>query len=298
MLDKLEEQIEIAQENLKIYEAWQEKGVATSSPKNPSYHTTWSDSDANNTFVGWLTATHKSYILDKQKEYEKEDENELKKNAEVAQRMKAKEDEIIAARLDGLIKFAQIQLQQLQEVKVELVAHGGKTRIEIKTKKATSGSARPRRRQTRYQSSWTHASNTISEEGLATLEKTDGKMPVIYKVFRSHSWNNEVVGSHIAPQYEQLFEACWKGNSRTVEKLCLPPKTGNAKGTKDTAYLQVAAEVLPDPKLTQAYAQAPYSNAFRCGTSLVSLPYAPTFFVRPSVQLCQILFISPLRSHR
>lgn len=216
----------------------------------------WPDTDPNNTFLGWLTATNKSYILKKQSEQDSEGQ-EKKQNA---QKIKEQEDEVTTLKLEALVKFAKAQLEQLQAVEKEIKAHGGKTRMQLNIPRMTSGSATPKRMLLTTRRSTQPVTPVIPEGSLGN------KMPVVYRVYRS-MWNSEQVGSHLTAQYEQLFEACWKGDNHTIERLCLPSKTGNTKRAKDATYLQIAAEVAPDNQLTQVYTGV--INALSCCTYLL-----------------------------
>lgn len=75
---------------------------------------------------------------------------------------------------------------------------------------------------------------------------------VLYKIYRGENhYNTEPVATYLVDQYAALFDACWKGDVRTIERLCLPPKSG--KRSKDAMYLQISAEVVPASNPRQRY---------------------------------------------
>ncbi|KAG9049851.1 hypothetical protein FS837_008901 [Tulasnella sp. UAMH 9824] len=58
------------------------------------------------------------------------------------------------------------------------------------------------------------------------------------------SWGEDYPGTHLIPLYDELFEACWKGDNDKIRALCLPPEGDSApppSGIRD--LLQITARV-------------------------------------------------------
>lgn len=137
---------------------------------------------------------------------------------------------------EALITAAKAQLGWMKEVEEVIVAHGGKTAKEINPSSWQS-----------IDMPWSSNSYTqpiqLSQNTAAISPLSDPKtVSLQYKVYRTQHWS-EPVAVHLTALYAELFEACWKGDTATVERLCLPPKSG--KRDKNATYLQVAAEVVP-----------------------------------------------------
>lgn len=117
---------------------------------------------------------------------------------------------------------------------------------------------------------------TDSEEFLAKHYKAPS-VPLRFTTLGQ--WVGQPVPAHTIPLYEELFEACWKGNNERIKELCLPPKT--EKRSNDAEYLQITCTVrfdptiLPQPCLDDnvlaeisSFKEYPYEVRNLCGMSL------------------------------
>jgi len=137
----------------------------------------------------------------------------------------------------ALVSTAKAQLDWLREVEQMVLKHGGKTAKEL------NPAAVPKNPPTMQFGAAMLSSKqaTPKEEDIASLTQKK-TVPLEYRVYRLY-YQSEPVAAHQKALYAQLFTACWKGDTKTVERLCLPPKSG--KHDRHATYIQVAAEVLP-----------------------------------------------------
>jgi hypothetical protein len=140
----------------------------------------------------------------------------------------AKQDTTIPFK--ALISAANAQLDWLREVERMVLEHGGKTAKELNPALIQFDAAL-----------LSGTQMTPKEEGVSSLAQKK-TVPLEYKVYRLY-YQSEPVAAHQKALYAQLFTACWKGDTKTVERLCLPPKSG--KRDRHATYIQVASEVLP-----------------------------------------------------
>ena len=218
MLDAVRTALEATRESLKEYE-----NRANISLKEKT-NTPWSYwNEQKDSFRAWLSETTlKPYIELKVKEQE-EKALEEKPKAEQENKMNL---ELSLARCQNLIKY-------FEEVEKALVDCGAKTWAELNPASAAA-----------IQKSDPIAPQTLnateSAEFLAKHYKASS-VPLNFVIFREQWLRDEPVPAHTIPLYEELFEACWKGNNKRIKELCLPPKTG--KRNNEAEYLQITCEV-------------------------------------------------------
>ncbi|KAG8785845.1 hypothetical protein FRC15_000608 [Serendipita sp. 397] len=183
-------------------------------------HEQWTETD--NSLIGWLTSQVKNYAILKLEE----DKKRTKEG--VATQLR---NEI--SPMNMLERTAFAQLDWLKQVEKSIIAHGGKTRLELYPEaleeEEQDRNVRP-----------------FPVTPSVSTEIVQARLPVEYRVYRGGN-GNDAVPTYLTEQYAQLFEACWKGDHATVERLCLPPKTGVPK--KDATYLQVTAFIQRTAKL-------------------------------------------------
>ncbi|KAG8903610.1 hypothetical protein FRC01_009072 [Tulasnella sp. 417] len=102
-----------------------------------------------------------------------------------------------------------------------------------------------------YQDQPTQPNAHNGGQGLATAElgSTDTTIKEPTKPFKRYSLFGEgfregYPGTHLIPLYDELYEACWKGDNDKIRALCLPPTENSAlppSGTRD--LLQITARV-------------------------------------------------------
>lgn len=137
----------------------------------------------------------------------------------------------------ALIFAANAQLDWLREVEQIVTENGGKTAMELDPVEEPVYPSPPL---------WggakrlTQTTPKIEDATSLAPKKT---VPLEYKIYRDHYQSSEPVAAHQKALYAQLFAACWKGDTKTIERLCLPPKSG--KRDRHATYIQVAAEVFP-----------------------------------------------------
>ena len=227
MLDAVRTALEATRESLKEYE-----NRAKNPPKEKT-NTPWSYwNEQKDSFRAWLAETTlKPYIELKVKEQE---EKALKEKTKAEQENKMNLEHSLA-RCQNLIKY-------FEEVEKALIDCGAKTWAELNP---ASAAATQKSDPIALQ---THAilNATESAEFLAKHYKASS-VPLNFIVFREQWLRDEPVPAHTIPLYEELFEACWKGNSKRIKELCLPPKTG--KRNNDAEHLQITCEVRFNPSI-------------------------------------------------
>jgi len=236
MLDAVRTALETTRESLKEYE-----NRTTSSPKEKT-NTPWSYwNEQKDSFRAWLAETTlKPYIELKVKEQE---ENALKVKAKAEQEDK-KNLRLNIERCQNLIKY-------FEEIERALVDCGAKTWAELNPAAAAAQEALKKDTiplQTIGALPISVTQNvTDPEEFLAKHYKA----PSVPLSFITLTMQWLMVGSpvpvHTVPLYEELFEACWKGNNERIKELCLPPKTD--KRNKDAEYLQITCAVRFNPSI-------------------------------------------------
>jgi hypothetical protein len=230
MLDAVRAAVETTRRSLKTYEG------RVANPLKVKTNTLWSYwNEEKDSFRAWLAeATWKPYIELKVKEQE---EKALKEK-EKAERENKKNLEHSIERCRNLIKY-------FEEVERALIDHGAKTWAELNPTAAAAQEALvkntvPLQTLGTLPSSIIETPTLASESAdfLAENYKTPS-VPLRFYIFRSQ-WSIEPAPVHTLPLYEELFEACWKGNNERIKQLCLP-KTG--KRNKDTGCIQILCEV-------------------------------------------------------
>jgi hypothetical protein len=235
MLDAVRAALEATRSSLKTYED------RVANPLKEKTNTPWSYwNEEKDSFRAWLAeATWKPYIELKVK---KQEEKALKEK-EKAERENKKNLEHSIERCRNLIKY-------FEEVERALIDHGAKTWAELNPTAAAAQEALMKNT-VPLQTLGTFPSSIIENPALAS-ESADflaenyktPSVPLRFYIFSSacaYGWSTEPAPVHTLPLYEELFEACWKGNNERIKELCLPPKTG--KRNKDTEYIQIICEV-------------------------------------------------------
>lgn len=218
-------------------------------PASP--HLLWSDD--NSTFNGWLGSMFKPFISEKIAEREKkktENSNEL----------------TTAERMAELIRLTTDQWEYLKELAKTIVKFGGKTSLELYPPTITSPLPSPPHQPPEY-------GITGVTSAVELPAPPADKVPMEYRIMREY-YGYDMASSVQKGPYESLFEACWRGDNRQIEKLCLPPKSG--KKPKDAVYLQITAEARPLFNATPKGFEFPYEMNvvysgmvyFRCKRSL------------------------------
>ena len=235
MLDAVRGTLVATRESLKVYEN------TTNNPPKEKTNTPWSYwNEQKDSFRAWLAEiTLKPFIELKVKEQE---EKALKEKANTEQENKENR-ELSIVRCRNLIKY-------FEEVERNLVDCGAKTWAELNPAAAAaqeSLKANVLSSQT-YGTLPSLATQNVedSKEFLAKYYKASS-VPLSFVIIRDEWSNSWPPSAHTIPLYEELFDACWKGNNERIEELCLPPKTG--KRNKDTEYLQITCEVRFDPNI-------------------------------------------------
>lgn len=139
----------------------------------------------------------------------------------------------------ALEQVARAQIEWLQEVTKAVVAHGGKTAREINAINFPDLKVEPNITPGTVP---TPAQYFTPFTGFLASTPAEPKL-VKYRIIRTGYNQTEDVAAHLVEGYASLFEACWRGDIHTIERLCLPPKSG--KKSKDATYLQIAAEIVP-----------------------------------------------------
>jgi len=134
----------------------------------------------------------------------------------------------------ALMAAATMQLKWLRKVEQIVLKYGGKTSKEL------DPSLDQQPEQTEVAPVLVKQAGE-SDQGESPLNQKK-TVRLVYKVYRSRC-DPEPVAAHLVTLYAQLFEACWKGETKTVERLCLPPRSG--KRDRNATYIQVTAEVSP-----------------------------------------------------
>lgn len=63
-----------------------------------------------------------------------------------------------------------------------------------------------------------------------------------YRQYAKYSWQNgPEVGQHTLHFYDHLFEACWRGDNKSIEELCLPKHQGK-HGSVEPIQITVVAK--------------------------------------------------------
>jgi len=231
MLDAARTALEATRESLKVYEK------RTNNPPKEKTNTPWSYwNEQKDSFRAWLAETAlKPYIELKVKDQEEKDLKE-KANTEKANK---KNLEHSLARCRNLIKY-------FEEVERALIDHGAKTWAGLNPAAATA----QENLKAKIVSSMAPplATQTISDatEFLDKYYKSPS-VPLSFNLCREGLSNSEPASAHTIPLYEELFEACWKGNNERIKELCLPPRTDNQNN--DTEYLQITCEVRFNPDI-------------------------------------------------
>ena len=232
MLDAVRAALVATRESLKVYED------ITNNPPKEKTNTPWSYwNEQKDSFRAWLAEmTLKPYIELKVKEQE---EQALKEKANTEQENK-KNRELSLVHCRNLIKY-------FEEVERDLVDCGAKTWAELNPAAAENLKANVVSSQT-YGTLPSLATQNVadSREFLSKYYKASS-VPLSFVIIRDQWSDSGPASAHTMPLYEELFEACWKGNNERIEELCLPPKTG--KRNKDTEYLQITCEVRFDPNI-------------------------------------------------
>ena len=60
-----------------------------------------------------------------------------------------------------------------------------------------------------------------------------------YKLLRS-GWGTDMCLPHLLDSYDELFEACWRGDNAKIQELCLPP--AKKSGKLNTSPLQISVK--------------------------------------------------------
>lgn len=142
---------------------------------------------------------------------------------------------------ETLRQIVQVHLDWLREVEHTIITHGGKTAKELNPKLLESDTLNVTQI-TLFGMPQNTAFPLVQNPNPSDSMSKQPSSPVIYEIFRS-SYQTEPVATHLVESYAMLFEACWKGDVPTIERLCLPPKSG--KRGKDITYLQVASQIAP-----------------------------------------------------
>jgi hypothetical protein len=226
MLDAVRNALEATRESLKQYEK------RINNPPKEKTNTPWSYwNEQKDSFRAWLAETTlRPYIELKVKEQEEKD---LKEKASTEQENK-KNLEHSLARCRNLIKY-------FEEVERALIEHGAKTWAELNP---AAAAVQENLKANVISSPLAPQNASDSEEFLAKHYKSSS-VPLGFTLCREWRPDNESPSAHTIPLYEELFEACWKGNNERIRELCLPPKTGNR--SNDTEYLQITCEVRFNP---------------------------------------------------
>jgi len=133
-------------------------------------------------------------------------------------------------------------VKYFEEVERALIDHGAKTWAEINPIAAAAQEIlKTNVSPQTYGTPPPLATQNVADpdEFLSKHYKTPS-VPLLFVLFKA-PWLSEPASVHTIPLYEELFEACWKGNNERIKELCLPPKTG--KSNSDPEYLQITCEV-------------------------------------------------------
>ena len=235
MLDAARTALEATRESLSVYEK------RTNNPPKEKTNTPWSYwNEQKDSFRAWLAETTlKPYIELKVKDQE---EKELKETANTEQENK-KNLKHSLARCRNLIKY-------FEEVERALIEHGAKTWAELNP----AAAAVQENLKANVVSSQTYKAPppltmqnaSDSKEFLDKYYKSPS-VPLSFNLDRAGFLDSEPAAAHTIPLYEELFEACWKGNNERIKELCLPPRTDNQNN--DTEYLQITCEVRFNPDI-------------------------------------------------
>ncbi|CAG7847199.1 SubName: Full=Uncharacterized protein {ECO:0000313/EMBL:CCA66774.1} [Serendipita indica DSM 11827] len=133
------------------------------------------------------------------------------------------------------VQTAKVRLEWLRDIEQVTLAYGGKGVKEL----------HPTITEDMIQSGGQRHFGGFSTPIISSNANFASRVPkpvdLEYKLYRDAYHQHEIVPAHLRGLYGRLFEACWKGDVATIQRLCLPPKDG--KREKDTTYLQVAAFV-------------------------------------------------------
>ena len=173
-------------------------------------------------------------------------ELKVKEQGEKALKEEAKAEQENKKNLELSIERCQNLIKYFEEIERALVDHGAKTWAELNPVAAAALGAlkkvaSPSQTIGTLSSSATQ-NVTDSEEFLAKHYKAPS-VPLSFTTLTQ--WFDQPAPVHTVPLYEELFEACWKGDNERIKELCLPPKTG--KRNKDTEYLQITCAVHFNP---------------------------------------------------
>ena len=228
MLDAVRAALEVTRENLKACE-----NRITNPPKE-KIDTPWSYwNEQKDSFRAWLAETSlKPYIELKVKEQEAkaEDEPENKNTPELR-----------LERCRDLVRY-------FEEVERALIDHGAKTWAEINPMAAAAQEilktdvVSP---QTYGTPPYLATQNVADPDEFLAKHYKAPSVPLLFVLNRA--WSPELASVHTIPLYEELLEACWKGNNERIKELCLPPKTG--KRNSDPEYLQITCDVQFNPRI-------------------------------------------------
>lgn len=141
----------------------------------------------------------------------------------------------------ALRQIVQVHLDWLREIEHAIVTQGGKTAKELNPKLLESDTSNVAQT-TPFGMPQNTGFPLVQNLNPSDSVPMQPSSPVTYGIFRS-SYQTEPVATHLVESYGMLFEACWKGDVPTMERLCLPPKSG--KRSKDITYLQVASQIVP-----------------------------------------------------
>ncbi len=236
----MRESIKNAEKDLKEYQrldAWQPKPKAV----QPPFKNIYADlEESNETLAGFVTGQVKRGSL------RQLGLMSARMTYTQAPPMPASPQELIpedpSIPYKALIAAAKSRLDWMKDVEQAIVEYGGKTAKELNPAyqeedvQAFPFQIRDPIRLLPILPTTVDTSKSNALSGVVRI------VPLQYKVYRSMNYS-DLVASHLTDLYAQLFEACWKGDTHAVEKLCLPPKSG--KRDKNATYLHVTAEVVP-----------------------------------------------------
>jgi len=158
------------------------------------------------------------------------------------QEAKAEDEQESKKILELRLEHCRDLVKYFEEAERALIDHGAKTWAEINPIAA----AAQEMLKTNVVSPQTYGTPpSLATQNIADPEEFLAKhykapsVPLLFVLERV--WSSEPASVHTIPLYEELFEACWKGNNERIKELCLPPKTG--KSRSDPEYLQITCEV-------------------------------------------------------
>jgi hypothetical protein len=232
MLGAVRAALEATHETLKTYES-----KAISPPKEKT-NTPWSYwNEQKDSFRAWLAETTlKPYIELKVKERE---EKAFKEKVKAEQENNL---ELSLERCRNLITY-------FNEVERALLGHGAKTWAELNP--VAAAAQEPLKKNAAADGTLpsvaTQNAALVSESAdfLVKNYKTPS-VPLTFNIYDGE-WSTDPAPVHTIPLCEELFEACWKGNTERIKELCLPPKTG--KRDNDAVYLQITCKVQFKPSI-------------------------------------------------